>query len=154
MCAELKRVRLSKANKKWYLCAMKVSTISRPGMQFTPEHEWMDVNGTVGFVGISAWKLKGIKEIDDIKWRHFRGQIKKGTLIAEIHAGKTVIPIHAPVNCNYLGQNQQLNGNLNLVLESPQDKGWLFFISPSKFFNNSPLLSAEEYKELVRSQKN
>ncbi len=44
-------------------------------MQFTPEHEWMDVNGTVGFVGISAWKLKGIKEIDDIKWRHLRGQI-------------------------------------------------------------------------------
>lgn len=133
---------------------MKVSTISRPGMQFTPEHEWMDINGTVGFVGISAFKLKGIKVIDDIKWRHFKGHIKKGTLIAEIFAGGKVIPIHAPVNCNYLGQNKHLSGNLNLVLESPQDRGWLFFISPLKFLNHGPLLSQDEYRELIRTEKN
>jgi Glycine cleavage system H protein (lipoate-binding) len=122
-------------------------------MQFTHEHEWIDYNGTVGFVGASKFKLKGIEKIDSIKWYHRKGTIEKGTLIAEIHAEDAVIPIHAPVKCKFLGQNQKLNENLNLILESPQDSGWVFFVTPSKFLNNDTLLSAEEYQKLISTSE-
>lgn len=126
-----------------------MSVISRPGMQFTHDHEWIDYNGSVGFVGASIFKLKGIEKVDNIRWYHRKGIIEKGTLIAEIHSEEVIIPIHAPVKCKFLGQNQKLNENLNLILESPQDGGWVFFITPSKFLNHEPLLSAEEYQKLI-----
>jgi len=132
---------------------MKISVISRPRMQFTHDHEWIDFNGTVGFVGASIFKLKGIEKVDNIKWYNRKGTIEKGTLIAEIRSDDNVIPIHAPVKCKFLGQNQKLNDNLNLILESPQDNGWMFFITPSKFLNNDPLLSMEEYQQFIRTKE-
>jgi|SRR5690606_26976375 len=128
---------------------MKVTTISRPRIHFTSEHEWIDYNGTVAFVGVSAFKLKGIKKIDAIKWHQRKGTIEKGTLIAELHSEDYIIPIHTPVTCKFLGPNQKLNGNYNLILESPQDSGWVFFISPVKFAGQEPLLSPEAYQKHI-----
>ncbi|MFY0255532.1 hypothetical protein ACDQ55_16425 [Chitinophaga sp. 30R24] len=131
---------------------MKVSIISRPRINFTQNHEWIDCNGSVGFVGISAYRLKGIKTITNIKWFNIKGIIEKRTLIAEIHAAEQIIPVYAPVNCKFLGQNQQLTGNLNLIIESPQDKGWIFFVTPMKFGSQEPLLSPEAYQRLIQTK--
>jgi glycine cleavage system H protein len=132
---------------------MKISTISRPRMHFTSEHEWVDYNGTVGFVGVSAFKLKGIKKIDSIKWHRQRGTVNKGILVAELHAEDYHIPIHAPVSCVILGSNPKLTTCPDLILESPQDNGWVFFITPLRFNNQEPLLSPEEYQKLTRAAK-
>jgi glycine cleavage system H protein len=128
---------------------MKISTVSRPGMTFTDDHAWIDYNGSVGFVGVSAFKLQGILKIDAIKWYNRKGMLERGTLIAEIHAAGAIIPICTPVNCKFLGPNEKLRANPDLILESPQDRGWVFFISPLKFNNKQPLLSPEDYKKLV-----
>ncbi|MDR6571092.1 glycine cleavage system H protein [Chitinophaga ginsengisegetis] len=131
---------------------MKISTISRPRINFTDNHEWIDLNGSVGFVGVSAHRLKGIKNIVNIIWHNPKGIIEKGAIIAEIHTADQIIPVHAPVGCKYLGRNQKLSGNLNLVLESPQDNGWIFFVTPLKFYNQESLLSPENYQKLIRSK--
>jgi glycine cleavage system H protein len=131
---------------------MKISTISRPRINFTNNHEWIDFNGTVGFVGISAHRLKGISNIVNVTWCNPKGIIDKGTLIAEIHTADQIIPIHAPVSCKYLGRNQKLSGNLNLILESPQDNGWVFFVTSLKFNNQDPLLSPDNYQKLIRAK--
>lgn len=131
---------------------MKVSTISRPRINFTISHEWIDINGTVGFIGVSAHKLKKVENIIDIKWYNYKGIIEKGVLVAEIHSVDRIIPVHAPLNCKFLGRNPKLAGNLNLILESPQDNGWVFFATPLKFYSQEPLLSPENYQKLVQSQ--
>ena len=99
---------------------------------------------------ISAFKLKGIKKIDGIKWHRQRGTVNKGLLVAELHSEDYTIPIHAPVSCVILGPNPKLTGQLDLILESPQDNGWVFFITPLKFGAPEPLLSPEEYQKLTR----
>jgi glycine cleavage system H protein len=133
---------------------MSISIISRPRITFTNTHEWIDINGTVGFVGISAHRLKGIINIINIKWHNFKGTIEKGTLVAEIHTADQIIPILAPLTCKFLGQNQQLSANPNLVIESPQDKGWLFFVMPLKFQSQNALLTPEKYQKLIRTVPN
>jgi glycine cleavage system H protein len=130
---------------------MKISTVSRPAMHFTNEHEWIDYNGTVGFVGVSAFKLRNTSKIDRIKWYNRKGMLEKGTLIAEIHTGDVIIPIHTPVSCKFLGPNQKLSAHPDLILESPQDRGWVFFISPLKFLRQQPLLSLEDYQKWVKA---
>ena len=131
---------------------MKILPVSRPRISFTPNHEWIDFNGSVGFVGISAYRLKGIDSITNVKWYNPKGIVDRGTVIAEIHTSDQIIPLLAPVSCKYLGQNQKLSGNLNLILESPQDKGWLFFVTPLKFYNQEPLLSPESYQRIIRAE--
>jgi glycine cleavage system H protein len=133
---------------------MKISTTSRPRIHFTSDHEWVDFNGTVGFVGLSAFKLKGIKKIDGIKWHRQRGTVSKGILVAELLIAGYSIPVHAPVSCVILGPNPKLAGNLDLILESSQDNGWIFFITPLKFGSTpEPLLSPEEYQKLTRAME-
>lgn len=130
---------------------MKISTISRPRMGFAASHEWIDINGTVGFIGVSAHRLLHIDNIVDIKWSSIKGVITKGMLIAEIYTADQVIPVHAPLDCKFLGRNPKLAGNLNLVIESPHDKGWVLFVSPLKFGSQNPLLSLESYEKLMRN---
>ena len=130
---------------------MKIFTTSRPRIQFTNDHEWVDFNGSVGFVGISAFKVKGIKKIDRIIWHKQRGTVNKGILVAELLAADHLIPIHAPVSGEILGSNQKLGRDLDLILKSPQDNGWVFFITKLKFGNSLPgLLSLDEYQKLTR----
>lgn len=129
---------------------MKITANTRPRMHFTYDHEWIDYNGTVAFVGVSAFKLKGLKNIDKIKWHKYKGTIEKGTLIAELHSEDYIIPIHTPVTCKFLGPNPKLEGNLNLILTSPQDGGWVFFITPVKFSAQEPLLSPDDYKKHIK----
>lgn len=129
---------------------MNMSTISRPRIHFTKDHEWIDFNGTVGFIGLSAFKLAGIKKIDNVKWFNNKGSIEKGTLIANLYSGDEIIPVNAPVKCKFLGPNIRLNNNLDLILESPQDRGWIFFITPSKFQDREGLLQPEDYQKLIR----
>ncbi len=119
-------------------------------IQFTDKHDWIDINGSVGFVGISAFKLTGIKKIDSIRWHKLKGILESGTLVAEIHSGDYIIPVHAPVKGNFLGPNPQLENNLNLIIESPQNKGWIFFVSPARFSNREPLLTLEDYQRRIR----
>ena len=134
---------------------MNISTISRPRIHFTQEHEWIDFNGTVGFVGLSMFRLAGIKKIDNIEWVNNKGTIEKNQLIANIHSGSTVIPLHSPLRCKFLGINAKLKTNLNLILESPQDQGWIFFVTPMKFQNKDKeeLLQPADYQKLIRSIK-
>lgn len=129
---------------------MKMATISRPRMSFTQNHEWIDFNGTVGFVGVSAHRLKGAGKITGIRWHKQQGTVEKGILVAEIQTTGGDIPVHAPVCCQFLGQNRQLAGNLELILESPQDRGWLFFVTPLKFRQQAPLLTPEGYQQHIK----
>lgn len=134
---------------------MKKSPVTRPGIHFTKDHAWIDVNGTVGFVGVSHFKLSGLQKIDAIRWTRSNGTLMKGTLVASIHAGDEIIPIHAPLNCKFLGPNAKLKQNPNIILESPQDQGWLFFVQPLKFLNSdkAELLAPEEYQKMVKRPK-
>jgi glycine cleavage system H protein len=130
---------------------MKLSTISRPRINFTQSHEWIAWNGSVGFVGVSAYRLKEVKKITDIKYFPSKSTVERGTLIAEIHTAEEIIPVLAPVACKFLGQNQQLKQNPNLIIESPQDNGWVFFVSPVKFGTQESLLSPEAYKKFTQT---
>ncbi len=132
---------------------MHNTSVSRPRIHFTKEHQWIDFNGTVAFIGVSKFRLTGIRHIDSIRWMSAKGTLEKGTLIAHICSGDDVIPVHAPLHCKFLGPNAKLSNNPNLILESPQDQGWLFFVTPLKFQpkDKEELLQPEAYKKLLHS---
>lgn len=130
---------------------MRTSIISRPKIHFTNDHEWVDCNGRAGFIGVSCYKLKGIRKIDYIKWHRQWGTVSRGVLVAEIHTEDRKIPVYAPVSCIILGSNPKLAGSLELVLESPQNDGWLFSITTLGLDDKELLLSAEEYQKLTLS---
>lgn len=130
---------------------MKISTVSRARIHFTTEHAWIDFNGTVGFVGVSAFGLCGVEKIDGIRWRPPAGMVEAGTLIAEVMAGERVIPVHSPVKGRFLGKNPKLGECCSVVIESPEDKGWLFLMAPSVFGRKDEgLLKPEDYRKLIR----
>ena len=131
---------------------MRISTISRPRMQFTDSHAWIDLNGSVGFVGVSAHRLQGIEKILHVKWCCRKGTIEQGVLVAEVTTSNAVIPVYAPVACRFLGANHQVENNPDLMLQSPHDKGWLFFVSPLKAPGQVKLLSPGDYQKLVQEK--
>lgn len=128
---------------------MKIPTLARLKMHFTCAHEWINYNGTIGYVGISAFKLKGVEKIESIKWHRQRGTVAQGILVAEIYTENYTIPVHAPISCVILGPNPKFSGNPDLILESPEENGWVFFLTPLKFGNEDPLLSPVEYQKLT-----
>lgn len=128
---------------------MKIPTLSRPKMHFTSDHEWINYNGTIGYVGISTFKLKGVEKIESIKWHRQHGTVAQGVLVAEIYTENHNIAIHAPISCVILGPNPKFSSNLDLILESPEDNGWVFFLTSLNFGDEAALLSPVEYQKLT-----
>jgi glycine cleavage system H lipoate-binding protein len=92
-----------------------------------------------------------VEKIDGIRWRPPAGMVEAGTLIAEVMAGERVIPVHSPVKGRFLGKNPKLGECCSVVIESPEDKGWLFLMAPSVFGRKDEgLLKPEDYRKLIR----
>ena len=103
-------------------------------------------------MGVSAFRLQGAGEVRSIRWVCRKGNIRQDELVAEIETDNGWIPVYAPVCCKFLGVNNQLAGNQALILESPQDRGWLFFASPLKSPGQLALLSPDEYRKFTQAQ--
>jgi len=122
----------------------------RRDLYFTDGHEWIDFQGSVAYIGVSSFKLKGIKEIHKVFVTENLGSKKRGERIATIQFEDYQVPVHIPVDGKVISFNDLILGNQkNLILEEPENHGWVALIVPSVLYERKGLLHPEEYKRFI-----
>jgi glycine cleavage system H protein len=128
-------------------------TIKR-NLYFTNDHEWIDFQGSVAYVGISHFKLSGIKQIQQIVFVENPDLIKQGDVIASIQCGDYRILVHMPVAGKIISINDLLlTGEKNILLQQPENNGWIVLMVPDGTQERKELLSLEEYHLLQEKYK-
>lgn len=114
---------------------------------YTNDHEWIDFQGAVAYVGVCSFKLTGIKEIHQVIFSENPDLIDKGEAIASIQYDDYRILVHMPVVGKIISFNDILiSDDKSILLQQPEDKGWIALIVPDQCKESTRLQSPEDYK--------
>lgn len=97
---------------------MKIEVSATKDLYYTKDHEWIDFQGSVAYVGISNFKLTGFKEIHEVIFNDPTGFKHKGDLIASIKYNDYQVEVAMPVDGKLIKVNTDLvNGDQNLLVD-------------------------------------
>jgi glycine cleavage system H protein len=119
------------------------------GLFYTNDHEWLKVEGNIGYIGITDFAQGELGDIVFISIESSVSEISKGETFGTIEAVKTVADINAPVSGKLLEVNPVLENDPQLVNTDPYGEGWIVKIELSNLDETGELLNAEGYKALL-----
>jgi len=126
---------------------MKMEKSTNKDLYYTKDHEWIDFQGTVAYIGVCSFKLTGFKEIHQISFKESSGFRKKGEVIATVKYNDYQIEAHMPVDGKLVQVNDTLlSGDQNVLLQNPENRGWIALIVPSQPYERKDLLLPKQYQ--------
>ena len=98
---------------------------------FTEDHEWVDVDGDIGTVGISEYAQSQLGDIVFVDVPEDGKELTKGDEAAVVESVKAASDVYAPVSGTVLEGNAALGDSPGLVNEEPEGDGWFFKLTLS-----------------------
>lgn len=100
-------------------------------LKYTPEHEWIRIDGDVLTIGITAFAAEKLGEVVYVDLPEVGQSVQRGKVVSEVESTKSVGEVYAPVDGEIVEVNAAVSDNPELINDSPFDQGWLFSIRVS-----------------------
>ena len=117
--------------------------------KFTPDHEYIRVEGSTGIVGITPYAQEALGDIVFVELPAVGKVLKKGEEAAVVESVKAASEIYAPVSGTVTEVNPALSGEPGLINTDPENAGWMFKIAIADASEIDTLLDADGYAELT-----
>jgi glycine cleavage system H protein len=118
-------------------------------LKYTKDHEWIDLSGGRGKVGITDYAQRQLGDVVYIDLPKVGDQVKQGQSFGTIESVKAVSELYAPVSGEVVEVNTALKDHPETVNSSPHD-AWLVIVAMSNMAETSGLLDATQYADLVK----
>ncbi|MFT7711783.1 Glycine cleavage system H protein [Clavibacter michiganensis] len=115
-------------------------------LQYTAEHEWVQVDGDVATVGITAYAADKLGDVVFVELPAVGDELSGGEVVGEIESTKSVGELFAPIDGTVTEVNEEVVASPDLVNSDPFGSGWLVKV---RFEALPTLLSHDEYVALV-----
>jgi len=120
-------------------------------LRYTPEHEWVSIEGTSASVGITEYAASQLGDVVFISMPAVGATVTAGEPCGEVESVKSVSDLYSPVDGEVIEVNADLESDPALVNAEPY-AAWLFRVRVAGDAALPPdLLSAAEYEELTKS---
>ena len=116
---------------------------------FTEDHEWVDVDGDIGTVGISEYAQSQLGDIVFVDVPEDGKQLGKGDEAAVVESVKAASDVYSPVSGNVLEGNAALVDDPSLVKSDAEGEGWFFKITLSDPSEVEALMDETAYAAFV-----
>lgn len=93
---------------------------------FSEDHEWIEVEGDTGTVGITDYAQGQLGDITFAELPEAGTAVKKGDAPCVVDSVKAASDVYAPVSGTVTDSNSALEGEPELVNSDPEVGGWLF----------------------------
>jgi glycine cleavage system H protein len=117
--------------------------------KYTPEHEWIRVNGDVADVGITEYAQAQLGDVVFIELPDVGRALTAGEPFGEIESVKAVSELFAPASGEVAEVNGALREHPEVVNTQPHDT-WLLRVKLSDPAAVDALLDSAQYEALVR----
>jgi glycine cleavage system H protein len=120
-------------------------------LKYTKDHEWIRVEGSFAYVGITDFAQRELGDIVYIDVEKLNEEVEREAIFGTIEAVKTVSDLFMPVSGTILEVNKDLESAPESVNQDPYGKGWMIKLKLSNPAEVDDLLTSAAYKELVQA---
>lgn len=94
-------------------------------LKYTPEHEWLRLEGDVAVIGITDYAADKLGDIVFLDLPQIGAGIVAGEVSGEIESTKSVGELYAPVDGEVIAVNGEAVDDPSIVNSDPFGAGWL-----------------------------
>ena len=116
---------------------------------FTKDHEWIEVSGESGTVGITDYAQGQLGDITFVELPEAGQAVSKGDAVCVVDSVKAASDVYTPVSGTVSEANDALADEPELVNSDAEDKGWLFRIAIGDAAELGELMDDKAYKAYV-----
>ena len=118
---------------------------------FTEDHEWIDVEGDVGTVGITDYAQGQLGDITFVELPATGQAVKQGDAVSVVDSVKAASDVYTPVGGEVTDVNAALADAPELVNSDAEKSGWLFRVKLSDPGELGKLMDKSAYDAYVAS---
>lgn len=118
-------------------------------LKYTKDHEWVRIEGNIAVVGITDFAQSELGDIVFVDIDSVGDELNAGDVFGSVEAVKTVSDLYLPLSGKVVEFNEELESEPELVNTDPYGKGWIIKLEIAEGSDQSELLSAEQYNEVI-----
>ena len=119
------------------------------GYKYTKEHEWIDLAGERGKIGITDYAQQQLGDVVYIELPEVGARLKEGQSFGTIESVKAVSELYAPVSGEVVEVNATLKDKPETVNADPHGS-WMIAIKLTNPTEADGLMDASQYETLVK----
>lgn len=116
---------------------------------FTKDHEWIEVEGDSGTVGITDYAQSQLGDITYVELPSQGQAVKQGDSVSVVESVKAASDIYSPASGTVTEVNGELDGAPELVNSDAEQGGWLYKVSLADAGELSSLMDKAAYDAYV-----
>jgi len=118
-------------------------------LRYTASDEWVRRDGDEMVSGITAFAAEQLGDIVYLQFPTAKEHYDQGQAYGEIESVKAVSDLNAPLACEIVDVNWDVDENPALVNDDPYGRGWLVRFKPDDATDYESLLDAAAYRQSV-----
>ena len=119
--------------------------------RYTKQHEWIDIAGSTGTVGITDYAQSTLGDIVFVELPKVGQEVQAGSTFGSVESVKAVSDLYAPMN----GTVTEINGNLGSAPETintDANTTWIMKVELADPTAIDGLLSAADYEAFIAEE--
>jgi glycine cleavage system H protein len=120
-------------------------------LKYTKEHEWLDLSGNIGTIGITDYAQSTLGDIVFVELPKVGDPVKGGTTFGSVESVKAVSDLYSPVSGTVTAINEELNSSPDKVNEDAH-AAWIIKVELSDLAEVDALLDAAAYEAFVAEE--
>ncbi|HEY9477941.1 MAG TPA: glycine cleavage system protein GcvH [Microbacteriaceae bacterium] len=119
--------------------------------KYTPEHEWIQIDGDTATVGITDYAAGKLGDVVFVDLPAVGTAVSAGKVVGEIESTKSVGELFAPVDGTIAAVNDAVVDSPELINSDPFGAGWIIKVTASRpaDLNGPTFLTYDGYAALV-----
>jgi glycine cleavage system H protein len=121
------------------------------GYRYTKEHEWIDVSGGIGSVGITDYAQNSLGDIVFVELPKVGDVLEAGKVFGSVESVKAVSDLFCPVSGTVTAVNEELV-NAPEKINSDANTTWILKLELSDAKQVDGLLTAADYEKFISEE--
>ncbi len=118
-------------------------------LRYTEEHEWINLDGDTGSVGISPHAIEQLGDIVFVELPETGSSVSKGDSVAVFESVKAASDIYSPASGEITEVNEALLGDLSSITPERAHECWLFKIKVGNAGELDKMMDEDAYKGMI-----
>jgi glycine cleavage system H protein len=119
--------------------------------KYTKEHEWIDVNGAKGTVGITDYAQNSLGDIVFVDLPKVGDTLEAGKIFGSVESVKAVSDLYSPVSGTVTAVNEELKDAPEKI-NADANITWMLKLDVSNASELDGLLSAADYEKFISEE--